>query len=132
MGRGKERLVICEQCGRQVRRDKAVFFEKAIFSNPLEKKDIAEGNPYVRVITREVAYCPSCGKHRGIYKKKIEQNQRRQERERAGGFQRSGQEGNRNRQFGFRSSRGQREAQVGTQTSEQASQKAENQSQNPQ
>ena len=80
--RGRERVVTCEKCGRSVRRDKAVFIEKAIFSNPLERKEVAVPEAYHRVITREVAYCPGCGKHLRIYEKKIKQVQRESERER--------------------------------------------------
>ncbi|OIO27768.1 hypothetical protein AUJ16_02510 [Candidatus Micrarchaeota archaeon CG1_02_60_51] len=78
--RGKERLVVCEKCGRQVRRDKAVFIEKALFSNPLERKDIIQGQPYMRTVTREVCYCPSCGKHLRIYDKKKRMQERQRER----------------------------------------------------
>lgn len=79
--RGKERVVTCEKCGRSVRKDKAVFIEKPIFTNPLERKDIAQGQPYTRMITREVAYCPGCGKHLRVYEKKKRQNERDRERE---------------------------------------------------
>ncbi|MFH0835038.1 MAG: hypothetical protein V1881_01710 [Candidatus Micrarchaeota archaeon] len=80
MGRGRERMVVCEKCGRQTRRDKAVFLEKAIFINPLERKDVIEGEPYAPRVTREVAYCPSCGKHGRIYEKKARLNARNRER----------------------------------------------------
>jgi len=79
--RGRERVVTCEKCGRSVRKDKAVFIEKPIFTNPLERKDIAQGQPYTRMITREVAYCPGCGKHLRVYEKKKRQNERDRERE---------------------------------------------------
>lgn len=78
--RGRERLVKCEQCGRFVRRDKAVFIEKTIFSNPLERKDVTEPSAYKRAFTREVAYCPGCGKHLRVYEKKQRQMQRARER----------------------------------------------------
>ncbi len=78
--RGRERLVTCEKCGRMVRKDKAVFIEKPVFTNPLERKDVAEGQPYTRVITREVAYCPGCGKHLRVYEKKKRQLERDRER----------------------------------------------------
>jgi len=81
MGRGKERMVVCEKCGRQTRRDKAVFIEKNIFVNPLERKDVVQGEPYSPRISREVAYCPSCGKHGRIYEKKARLNARNRERE---------------------------------------------------
>lgn len=79
MGRGKERAVTCEKCGRQVRRDKAVFIEKPVFTNPLERKDVVD-EQYTRMLTREFAYCPSCGKHLRIYEKKKQQNERQRER----------------------------------------------------
>ena len=80
VARGRERVVRCEKCGREVRRDKAVFIEKAIFSNPLDRKDVTEPDAYRRSFFREVAYCPGCGKHLRIYEKKIKQNIRNQER----------------------------------------------------
>ena len=83
--RGRERSVRCEKCGREVRRDKALFIEKAIFSNPLERKDVYS-ETYNRVLTREVSYCISCGKHARLFQKKKEQQLRAKERERMGRF----------------------------------------------
>ncbi|MBI5636308.1 hypothetical protein HY993_05070 [Candidatus Micrarchaeota archaeon] len=79
MARGREKQVTCEKCGRQVRRDKAVFIEKVMFSNPIEKKDVYD-TQYTPRLMREVAYCPSCGKHLRIYDKKIQQNIREAQR----------------------------------------------------
>lgn len=76
--RGREKMVRCEQCGRQVRRDKAVVIEKVMLSNPLERHQVSD-EQYTRVIMREVAYCPSCGKHGRIYEKKKRQNERQRE-----------------------------------------------------
>jgi len=85
VGRGKENQVRCEKCGRLTRRDKAVFIEKTIFSNPLDRKEVYD-ETYTPRLTREVAYCPSCGKHLRIYDKKIKENQRQQERRESFGF----------------------------------------------
>ncbi len=82
--RGREGLLSCEKCGRQVRRDKAVFIEKLVFANPLERKDVIDEN-YSRGTYREVGYCPSCGKHMRIYEKKKQQNDRARDREMAFG-----------------------------------------------
>ncbi len=79
-GRGRERLVHCEKCGRAVRRDKAVYIDKPILQNPLERHQISEPSTYRSVLTREVAYCPGCGKHLRVYEKKIKQNIRNDER----------------------------------------------------
>ncbi len=79
MGRGKERMVICAKCGKNVRRDKAVFLEKVVFTNPAERKDIQDEN-YTRFFSRELAYCPSCGRHLRIYEKKKQQMQRERQR----------------------------------------------------
>jgi ribosomal protein S26 len=81
-GRGKEGLVRCEKCGRQVRRDKAVYIDKPMLTNPLEIHQVAERETYRRAIFREVCYCISCGKHNRIFEKKKQQNERRRERER--------------------------------------------------
>ncbi len=78
--RGKERQVNCEKCGRTVRKDKAVYIEKPILQNPLERHQLAEPSTYRAVLTREVAYCPGCGKHLRVYEKKIKQNIRNDER----------------------------------------------------
>ncbi len=71
--RGKEKLVRCEKCGRQVRRDKAVYIDKVMLSNPLERNQVSD-EQYTRVITREVCYCISCGKHGRIFEKKKQMN----------------------------------------------------------
>ena len=83
--RGRETLVRCEKCGRQVRRDKAVSIEKPIFTNPLERKDVYS-ETYNRVLTREVTYCISCGKHGRIFQKKAEQLQREKARQQSDRF----------------------------------------------
>jgi len=74
-------MITCAQCGRQVRRDKAVTIEKPVFTNPLERDEVAD-EQYTRILTREFSYCPSCGKHFRIYQKKTQQNERSRERER--------------------------------------------------
>ena len=93
-GRGRERQVHCEKCGRSVRRDKAVYIEKPILQNPLDRNQIAEPSTYRAVLTREVAYCPGCGKHLRVYEKKIKQNIRNDER------------AARQREFGYQGDRG--------------------------
>ena len=84
-GRGKEGLVRCEKCGRMTRRDKAVYIDKPMLTNPLEIHQVAERETYRRAIFREVCYCISCGKHNRIFEKKKQQNERRRERERETG-----------------------------------------------
>lgn len=79
MGRGRERVVTCAKCGKNVRRDKAVFLEKVVFTNPAERKDIQD-ETYTRIFSRELAYCPSCGRHLRIYEKKKQQMQRERQR----------------------------------------------------
>ncbi len=81
MARGKERQIICAGCKRYCRRDKAVYIEKVVFSNPIERKDTVEQESYRAVFKREVAYCPGCGKHLRVYEKKKQENERRRERE---------------------------------------------------
>jgi ribosomal protein S26 len=79
MGRGRERTVICAKCGKNVRRDKAVFLEKVVFTNPAERKDVQD-ETYTRIFSRELAYCPACGRHLRIYEKKKQQMQRERQR----------------------------------------------------
>lgn len=83
--RGRENLVRCEQCGRLVRSDKAVSIEKTIFSNPLDRKEVYDER-YVPRLTREVTYCPSCGKHLRVYDKKVKQFEREAEKREQKGF----------------------------------------------
>ncbi len=80
MARGKERQVICASCKRYCRRDKAVYIEKVVFSNPIERKDTLDQDEYRAVFKREVAYCPGCGKHLKVYEKKKLENERNRER----------------------------------------------------
>ncbi|VVB70799.1 Uncharacterised protein [uncultured archaeon] len=80
MGRGKEKVVRCDKCGRECRKDKAVFIEKMVFSNPVDRKELVGDNGYNRGTMREMCYCPSCGKHLRVYEKKIEQLKRQKER----------------------------------------------------
>jgi ribosomal protein S26 len=77
--RGKEKLVRCEKCGRQIRKDKAVYIDKVMLSNPLERNQVQD-EQYTRVITREVCYCISCGKHGRIFEKKKLQVAQQKER----------------------------------------------------
>lgn len=80
MGRGREKTVRCDKCGRECRKDKAVFIEKMVFSNPVDRKELVGDNGYNRGTMREMCYCPSCGKHLRVYEKKIEQLKRQKER----------------------------------------------------
>ncbi len=81
MARGKERQIICAGCKRYCRRDKAVYIDKVVFSNPIERKDTVDQDEYRAVFKRSVAYCPVCGKHLRVYEKKIQENERKKERE---------------------------------------------------
>jgi len=101
--RGQERLVRCEKCGREVRRDKALFIEKAVFTNPLERKDVYS-ETYNRVLTREVSYCISCGKHARLFEKKKKMMQRQRERERFGRFAKHGPYYRGKREYSYSSS----------------------------
>lgn len=74
--RGRERIVICDNCGRRVPRDKAVtFFKRVVYSTDLRTDDDVR---FTRSV--EVHYCPSCGKHLRIYEKKKRMAERRRER----------------------------------------------------
>jgi ribosomal protein S26 len=83
MGRGREKLVSCDSCGRQVRRDKAVTLDKMLFSNPMEKKETVD-EQYSRGTFGRLTYCPSCGKHKRIYEKKKQMLERQKERQESG------------------------------------------------
>lgn len=72
--RGRDRLLTCESCKRQVPRTKAVEFEKRnVFSTDLRTTD----NIFT-VSNRVVYYCISCGKHRKIFEKKKKRLQNRE------------------------------------------------------
>lgn len=64
--RGRDRLVTCESCKRQVPRTKAVeYVKKNVFSTDLK------GAENISCISeRVVYYCISCAKHRKIFEKK--------------------------------------------------------------
>lgn len=75
--RGREKLLCCESCRRQVPRGKAVEFEKrTVFSTDLRTAD-----NLTTVSDRTVYYCISCAKHRKIFEIKKRMMQRRNERE---------------------------------------------------
>ncbi len=74
--RGKETIVICEQCGRKVPRNKGVMFEKAISFNT----GMQNTNDVRFFERRKVWYCISCAKHRGIFEKKKRQAIEKSER----------------------------------------------------
>jgi ribosomal protein S26 len=66
--RGKERIVICDACGRRIPLHKAVEFYKPIFfSTDLKTKD---DKKYFEM--RKVYYCLGCAKTLGIFQKKKE------------------------------------------------------------
>lgn len=67
--RGKETIVICEQCGRKVPRNKAVSYQKGVSFNT----ELRNAND-VRFFERmKIYYCISCAKHKGIFEKKKRQ-----------------------------------------------------------
>lgn len=76
--RGKDRLLTCESCRRQVPRTKAVEFEKRnVFSTDLR------GTDNISIMSSNTTYyCISCAKHRGIFEKK----KRMAARAREGGY----------------------------------------------
>ncbi len=65
--RGREPLVRCDNCGRSVPRNKAVEDERMIrYGTDMNNKDIKF------MTRRQVYYCISCAKHKGIFQKKAE------------------------------------------------------------
>ena len=73
--RGREPPVNCDNCGRVVPRNKAIKDERIINLGT----DQNEGG--IRFMTRrQVYYCISCAKHKGIFEKKKQQAQRAAER----------------------------------------------------
>ncbi|MGC8547650.1 MAG: hypothetical protein ACP5MC_01435 [Candidatus Micrarchaeia archaeon] len=71
--RGREELVICDNCGRKVPRNKAVAYTKVVaFST-----DMHTGNDVKFFERKKVYYCISCAKHLGIFEKKKAQARRR-------------------------------------------------------
>lgn len=76
--RGRERLERCGSCGRGVPRAKAVSFSRrSVYSTDLKGKD-AEN--VTATIDREMYYCISCAKHRGIFEKLKQRLARQRER----------------------------------------------------
>lgn len=77
--RGRERLERCAQCGRTVPRDKAVEDVKRVNYTTDLKEDNVTFTDF-----RNVYYCISCAKHRGVFEKKKQQARRARERENYG------------------------------------------------
>ncbi len=74
-------MVRCDSCGRETRRDKAVYIRKKIFANPVERKDVMNQDEYSAGTFREMKYCAGCGKHLRVYDKVTKNNQRNKERD---------------------------------------------------
>ncbi|MHB1830493.1 MAG: hypothetical protein ACYCO0_03810 [Candidatus Micrarchaeaceae archaeon] len=73
--RGRETLLRCDNCGRNVPRNKAVMDEKVMrYGTDANNKEI------LLTTRRKVYYCISCAKHKGIFIKKAEQAARQAER----------------------------------------------------
>ena len=72
--RGRETIVGCVSCGRRMPRDKAVSYERSIIYSTDTRGDENDVRYFER---RKTYYCPSCGKHKGIYEKKKKQAMRR-------------------------------------------------------
>ncbi len=65
-GRGREPLVVCVSCGRNIPRNKAVLDTRRVnYSTELRTKDDVSYSDF-----RKVYYCISCAKHRKIFEKK--------------------------------------------------------------
>ncbi|MFA5076842.1 MAG: hypothetical protein WC488_00230 [Candidatus Micrarchaeia archaeon] len=76
--RGREKLLTCESCRRQVPRGKAVEFEKrSVFSTDMRSGTYNNVSTVSNIV---VYYCISCAKHRKIFEIKKRQMQRRNER----------------------------------------------------
>lgn len=73
--RGRQRLLTCESCKRQVPRGKAVEFEKRNFFST----DLRTGDNVTAMSENTVYYCISCAKHKKIFEKKKRMMQRRSE-----------------------------------------------------
>ncbi len=67
MGRGRERLMKCDACGRLTPRDKAVEYFKGFMLDTGEQQDIV-----IDMYSKKIYYCISCAKHRKIFEKKKE------------------------------------------------------------
>ncbi|MFA6530971.1 MAG: hypothetical protein WCT31_04525 [Candidatus Micrarchaeia archaeon] len=75
--RGRERLMVCESCGRTMPRDKAIDFDK----RTTYSTDLRTGDNVSTTVFRTVYYCVSCAKHRKIFEKKKQIAIKRSERE---------------------------------------------------
>ncbi len=74
--RGRDRLERCVSCGRAVPRNKAVEYStRTHFTTDLKEDNVTYTG------FRDSYYCISCAKHRGIFERLKQQEQRRRERE---------------------------------------------------
>ena len=74
--RGRDALINCDSCGRRMPRGKAVSYERSIIYNT----DMHSADDVKYFDRRKMYYCPSCGKSKGIYQKKIKQAMRKYNR----------------------------------------------------
>ena len=72
MGRGKETIVTCDNCGRKVPRNKGVSYQRSVSLST----DLHNSNDIKFFERKKVYYCISCAKHKGIFEKKKAQAQR--------------------------------------------------------
>lgn len=79
VSRGRDRLERCAQCGRTVPRNKAVDDVKRVNYTTDLKADNVTFTDF-----RNVYYCISCAKHRGVFERKKQQARRERERENYG------------------------------------------------
>ena len=80
--RGRSGNVTCDSCGRSVPRSKALTMDKVTTYSTEFKGDTEEEklNDTRTSLRREAHYCVSCGKHRGLFKKKARMMARRKDR----------------------------------------------------
>ncbi len=77
--RGRESLVRCDNCGRNVPRNKAVQDVRIIrYGTDANNRDTK------LMTTRKVYYCISCAKHKGVFQRKSEQAARMAARHHSG------------------------------------------------
>ena len=79
MGRGRTPLVKCVKCGRKIREDKAIVYERFVVLST----NLGKGDDITYKLPQKEYYCVECARHYGILEKKKKMNERkRRKRER--------------------------------------------------
>lgn len=77
-GKGRGRMVQCDQCGAQVPADKAKkIYKKSSFINPRLAYDLRKQGAYIPGSQSVRYFCINCAVHRGYYSPRAQEDRKR-------------------------------------------------------